>query len=202
LRGELLAAARRLLDAAGSDAGVTLRGVAREAAVAAPSIYNHFPRLDDLLLALAGRELDDLAGAIARALHRSRRLAPPDRLHAACRAYVRWGLDHPGRYAVAVTRAPALPARPPNPLLQVLPALLAELDLAPAATRSAAIAIWTGLHGVVGLRCADPAFRWPAVARQVDAVLAGALPVPTGPALPGPDGGGPALPGPDGGEPD
>ena len=129
LRVELLAAAERLLDAAGPDAAVTLRGVASEAAVAAPSIYDHFARLDDLLAALAQRELDDLAGAIGRAVHRSRPLPPGDRLRAACRAYARWGLDHPGRYALAVTRRPASSGGPMNPLLQVLPGLLAGLHL-------------------------------------------------------------------------
>jgi AcrR family transcriptional regulator len=182
LRVELLAAAERLLDAAGPDAALTLRGVAREAAVAAPSIYDHFSQLDDLLAALAQRELDDLAGAISRAVHRSRTQPPGDRLRAACRAYVRWGLDHPGRYAVAVVRGPAASAGPLNPLLQVLPELLAGLDPAPTPVRPAALAIWAGLHGVVGLRTAAPALGWPALTRQVDAVLTGALPRPrTGP---------------------
>jgi AcrR family transcriptional regulator len=181
LRVELLTAAGRLLDAGGPDAAVTLRGVAREAAVAAPSIYDHFPRVDDLLLAVVRRELDDLAGAISRAVHRSRALPPRGRLHAACRAYVRWGLDHPGRYAVAVARGPASSARPTdprpmNPLMNLLPELLAELDPAPSHPRPAALAIWAGLHGVVGLRTADPALGWPALTRQVDAVLTGALP--------------------------
>src|SRR5712691_7955762 len=68
LRDELLDAASGLLAAGGRDAELTLRSVARAAGVAAPSVYQHFADLDELMLALVRHHLADLATAIGNAL--------------------------------------------------------------------------------------------------------------------------------------
>jgi len=170
LRGELLAAASRLVDTGGPGAVLTLRGVAREAGVAAPSVYDHFRHLDQLLDALAGQYRDELAEAVSHPPLRVRDGSPGERLRATCRAYLRWGLDRPGRYALAMQR------RPGSDLVRLLAARLAALDPPPANARAAAYALWAGLHGIVGLRTASPELAWPAPARQVDALLDGVLP--------------------------
>src|SRR6187402_1454924 len=61
LRDEILDAASRLLATSGSRDAVTLRAVAREAAIAAPSIYPHFPNRDAVLDAVVVRTFDQLA---------------------------------------------------------------------------------------------------------------------------------------------
>src|SRR5438445_3562284 len=91
LREELLDAATRLLAAGGRDAVLTLRGVAREAGVAAPSVYAHFTDLDELVLELIGRHLADLAEVVRAAVRTADPDDAADALRAAAYAYVRWG---------------------------------------------------------------------------------------------------------------
>jgi AcrR family transcriptional regulator len=180
LREELLGAAVRLLDAAQPEARLTLRGVAREAGVAAPSIYDHFPRLDDLRNAVDTRCADDLLAALARTGDRAVRLDPAGRLRTVARSYVRWGLDHPARYAAAL-QGPAA-----RPVVDLFTALLSQDGSSPprrgaraARLRSGAVFLWAGLHGITGLRTADPDFGWPSLDRALDALLAGLPPDPT-----------------------
>ena len=60
LRAEILAAASRLLEAAGTDEGLSLRAVAREVGISPQSMYLHFGNLDELGLAV----LADAHGAM------------------------------------------------------------------------------------------------------------------------------------------
>lgn len=179
LRDELLDAATRLLETGGRDAELTLRGVAREAGVSAPSVYAHFATLDDLVVDVVRRHVTDLGAALHRTLGRSARKPAADRLRAVARAYVRWGLEHPGPYTV-VFEGRALRRLTPEDerallagvdLLDDLAGLLADLDPPPADLALAATGVWTALHGVVSLRLAKPAYPWPSVDRHLDAVL-------------------------------
>jgi AcrR family transcriptional regulator len=177
LRDELLDAATRLLDAGGRDAALTLRGVAREAGVAAPSVYAHFADLDELVLEVIRRHLADLAEAV----HAAVRDAAPgvEALRRAAHAYVRWGLERPGPYTVVfegralrqLTRDEELGLGAGDDLLGELGALVAGLPRPPADPPRAALAVWSGLHGIVSLRTAKPAFPWPDLDVHVDAVL-------------------------------
>jgi AcrR family transcriptional regulator len=188
LAAELLDAATRLLEAGGRDTRLTLRGVAREAGVAAPSVYPHFADLDSLTLALVRRHVADLGSAVRRAVRRSAGRTPAERVLAAARAYVRWGLDHPGPYSVVfegravrqLTREQERAITAGEDLLDELAGLLADLEPPPSEPALAAVAVWTGLHGIVALRTAKPAYPWPPIARHADAVLAGVLSAPTG----------------------
>ncbi len=177
LREELLDAATRLLDAGGRDAALTLRGVAREAGVAAPSVYPHFADLDALVLELIRRNLADLAGDVRAAVQDA-----PDgeqALRRAAHAYVRWGLERPGPYTVVfegralrqLTRDEELALTAGEDLLADLLALLRGLPHPPPDVDRAAFAVWSALHGVVSLRTAKPAYPWPALDDHVDAVL-------------------------------
>ncbi len=93
-RERLIDAATQLLDA-GGPAAVTLREVGRLAGVSHNAPYKHFAGKEDLLAAVAARELDRRAAAhpgfagdvpAADALR--------DRMH----AYVRWALRYPARF--------------------------------------------------------------------------------------------------------
>ena len=177
LREELLDAATRLLDAGGRDAALTLRGVAREAGVAAPSVYPHFPDLDALVLELIRRHLADLAAAVRAAVDGAR--DGEQALRRAAHAYVRWGLERPGPYTVVfegralrqLSRDEELALGAGDDLLDDLRALLLGLPRPPADPARSAFAVWAGLHGVVSLRTAKPAYPWPPLEDHVDAVL-------------------------------
>jgi AcrR family transcriptional regulator len=183
LRDELLAAATRLLESGGRDAALTLRGVAREAGVAAPSVYPHFADLDALMLELIRRHLADLGTAVRAALAPAEGVPARERLRRAAHAYVAWGLERPGPYLVvfegralrqlSVEDERALTAG--DDLLTDFAGLLVELDPAPADPQLATVAMWTALHGLVALRTAKPSFPWPPLAAHVDATVAGVL---------------------------
>src|SRR5688500_19624517 len=64
LHDELIAAAGRLLAADGDVDALSLRGVAREAGVAAPSVYLHFASKEALLRAVVGAHFAALQQAI------------------------------------------------------------------------------------------------------------------------------------------
>lgn len=64
LHDELVGTATRLL-ASGDPTAGSLRGVARETGVAAPSVYGHFVDLDALLPAVVQHHLADLAAPVA-----------------------------------------------------------------------------------------------------------------------------------------
>jgi AcrR family transcriptional regulator len=98
LRQELIEAAGRLLAAAGNEEAVTLRGVAREVGVAAPSIYLHFGDREELLRAVLVDHFAKFGAALKRAVEGGH--DPAERLRAGCRAYVEFARDSPGVYAV------------------------------------------------------------------------------------------------------
>ncbi|MFD3524972.1 TetR/AcrR family transcriptional regulator [Streptomyces sp. NPDC058653] len=67
LRTEILAAATRLLDR-GDQRACTLRAVAREAGIAASSIYPHFPDRSAIVLAVAREAFAELSGRLRTAV--------------------------------------------------------------------------------------------------------------------------------------
>ena len=99
LREEILVATAALLARMGSDEALSLRAVAREVGVSAPSVYLHFPDKEALLLAVAA----ELFSEVERALDAAAAQAGDDPVAtvvARARAYVEWGLEHPGQYKV------------------------------------------------------------------------------------------------------
>jgi AcrR family transcriptional regulator len=182
LRTELVAAASRLL-AHSDPAAVTLRAVAREAGVAAPSVYGHFGDLDELLLAVVEHHLADLRRTFDAATVLDGDAAL--RLRSAAVAYCGWGVANPGAYAVVfggravrlLSEAEAVAFADGEAMLEELRGLVAGLPgVAPAAVPGLALAAWTGVHGVVSLRTGKPGYPWPPLADHVDAVLGGVLP--------------------------
>lgn len=183
LRDELLDAASGLLLAGGRDTELTLRSVARSAGVAAPSVYQHFADLDELMLALVRYHLADLAAAIDTALVNTTLADAGDRpatgqLEVMARAYVRWGLDHPGPYTVVfegkvlrhLTREQEAALLAGTDLFERLAALTAAAT-GTSDPQLVATALWTCLHGLVALRIAKPAYPWPPLDEHVAAVL-------------------------------
>lgn len=91
-------AATGLVDERGPQ-GLTLAELAKRLGVRSPSLYNHVDGLEGLLRELRLRALRDAQEALVRAtIGRSGQEA----LHALCRAYRAFALEHPGLYALTV----------------------------------------------------------------------------------------------------
>jgi AcrR family transcriptional regulator len=177
---DIVAGALELIDRTGSSEAVTLRAVAREVGIAAPSIYAHFDDRDAIVLAVVVRIFDELREAIETGL--ASESDPVGRLVAGCQAYVRFGLNHTARYGVLFSeqRLPdPIHCRPVKigpdgrPVLQfgaesfalLVDALEACVETGLSTSRDVvtnATAVWVALHGTVGLRIALPEFPWPA----------------------------------------
>jgi|JI10StandDraft_1071094.scaffolds.fasta_scaffold20569_5 AcrR family transcriptional regulator len=188
LRNELIAAASRLLEDLGGEAALTLRAVAREAGVAAPSIYLHFAELHQLVDAVLESRFGELRELINDAANGS--ATPADELRARARAYCQFAADHPGNYRVMFT---AVPIAPRACAIEDLPGARIVLELAACIGRCAqsgatppfdaltsATLLWTTLHGIVSLRVSKPAFPWAPTDELVDRALLAlcAIPLP------------------------
>src|ERR1700691_4242301 len=68
LAEEIVSGALAIIDRTGSSEAVTLRAVAREVGIAAPSIYAHFPDRQAILMAAVGQIFDELASQIRRGI--------------------------------------------------------------------------------------------------------------------------------------
>ena len=71
LREEILAAAIRVIDHAQNEGEVSLRSIAREAGISAPSVYGHFEDRQDVLEAVAesswAQVCDEIGDVVAQA---------------------------------------------------------------------------------------------------------------------------------------
>jgi len=177
LAEEIVAGAIAIIERTGSDEEVSLRSVAREVGIAAPSIYAHFPDREAILWAVVQVVFDWIRATLEAASEGVDE--PVERLLAGCEAYVSFALDNPALYRVLFARAfPELPPAEPAPsgLDERYPpvggeafALLVEaIERCVAAGRSAstdpfgdATAVWVGLHGMVSLWSTMCEFPWP-----------------------------------------
>src|SRR3984893_11203748 len=186
LTEDIVSAALALIERTGSHEAVTLRAVAREVGIAAPSIYAHFPDRDAIVMAVVVRIFDQLTEAIEQGAS-SAGEDPVRRLVAGCKAYVAFGLEHPARYGVLFSgrRMAAADYCEPvslgpdgRPVLEFGAeafALLVEAveDCVKAGASTSAdvvadaTAVWVALHGTVALRTALPSFPWPEPAQFV-----------------------------------
>jgi AcrR family transcriptional regulator len=180
LRTELIEAAARQLESSGDARVLTLAAVAREAGIASPSIYRHFPSLEQLVEAVVAGRFQRLDEALLDAM--ADVPGPAEALRACCAAYCRFGLQHPGHYQVLFSAHLALdPARPgdrPGERVfgRLTDAVRACIDAGAARPGDAsliAVSVWVALHGIVSLRISRPHHPWPPVDALVNAVLSG-----------------------------
>lgn len=168
LREEILAAADRLLTESGTGEAVTLRAIAREANIAAPSIYPHFPNRDAILDAVVDRTFTLLATACREA---SEGLTDGrTRVEAISLAYVDFAREHPGKYRTLFERSAPNIASPPHPYpagIQAFDLLVQALTAAEFGTRSSGVdvqaraqTLFATLHGIAVLPPALPGFPW------------------------------------------
>ena len=181
LSEEIVAAALGLIDRTGTQESVTLRAVAREIGIAAPSIYPHFADRDAIVMSVVARLFDELAAEI-RAVIAAAPDNPVERLVAGCEQYVRYGLENPARYGVLFSHnypqdvadycAPVMIGPGQRPVLEFGAEAFALMSDAIAACVKAGAsasldpvadgtAVWVAMHGTVTLRAALPGFPWP-----------------------------------------
>ena len=179
LREELIVAAGRLLAADVDVDALSLRGVAREAGVAAPSVYLHFASKEGLLRAVVNAHFTALQGAIEAALASAH--DPASRLLAGCLAYCRYAVEHPGSYQLLFNtphpdiRDPYFSGTSGAAAFQILADSVAACIAAgvarPGDPFRIATDIWSALHGTVSLRRATTGFPWPPLEDQVRGIL-------------------------------
>jgi AcrR family transcriptional regulator len=170
LRLEIVAAAGRLLDATGNPDAVTLRAVAREIGVAAPSIYAHFPDREAIVQALIEEGYAEVVAEIVAA--RDTETDPVKQLEAGVRAYLRYALDNPARYTVMLGR---LGSPDPEPrrgvddpatisfqlLVTAINDCVREGRSSSSDSHRSATAIMVAIHGYALLKPQRPTFPWP-----------------------------------------
>jgi AcrR family transcriptional regulator len=183
LRADVVRAARSLLERSGTEDAVTLRATAREAGIAAPSIYAHFADRRAMIEAVVSEAFAEFTTTVIGALRGV--TDPAERLRAGCRAYVRFGHEHPATYAMLFTRH--RPSELPTVgtdaarVFQVLVDAIADCASAgrsPSADpRRDAVALWLGLHGMAALPPAHPRFPWPETESLLDDLIARLVPI-------------------------
>jgi AcrR family transcriptional regulator len=172
LHDEIVTAAITLIDAANDPAALTLRGVARQAGVTAPSIYPHFPDLAAVVAALLARSFEELRAAVETALGRQedgnqepgsqetgtqepgdQERAPARALVAAGLAYVRFAWEHPARYRLMFAAGGYAPdAVDTFALVEgAIRRCVAAGDSASDDPRADTWLLWAALHGVATL---------------------------------------------------
>jgi AcrR family transcriptional regulator len=183
LADDIVRGALAIIERTGSDDAVTLRAVAREVGIAAPSIYAHFADREAIIMAAVVKIFDELADAVEQA----ETVAggdPVDRLLAGCRAYLDFGLAHPARYGLLFSPrglAPEDYCRPVpigpdgSPVLEfgaeafsvLVQGIQACVDAGVSGSSDVladATGVWVALHGAVTLRTAVPGFPFPELA--------------------------------------
>ena len=174
LRAEIIAGAAALLERTGSEESITLRAVAREVGIAAPSMAPHFADRAEIIDAVVAQELrclhDTLHAAVAAEAD------PVAQLFAGARAYLAYGHAHPNRYRVIFERRfLALWDREERVMQQTAPlmdetfeltvnTIQACIDAGRSASTDAfgdGVRTWLALHGLVALPQAITTFPWP-----------------------------------------
>jgi|SRR5689334_20704951 AcrR family transcriptional regulator len=183
LRGEILAAATRLLGATGDEDAVSIRGVADAVGVTPPAIYLHFADKDDLIYAVCS-QVFEMFDAVLEATDTTTD-DPVEALRARGRAYMRFGLEHPEHYRVLFMSKRSRSAKHADALAPGMVAFQHLVDavqramdaggIAPSDAVLVATGIWTNMHGVTSLLISMPDFPWPEPDVLVDHVCATVL---------------------------
>jgi AcrR family transcriptional regulator len=179
LRAEIVAVAKRLLAAATSVDGVSIRAVADAVGVTPPSIYLHFADKNDLIAAVVADVFAELDAAMLEAGARAH--GPMEKLRDYGMAYVRFAVDHPEHYRLA--------AMDPCPRPDVDEVLAnsafvhfnatvvecIEAGIFPAGDPlPITLDLWSAAHGIASLLIAKPFLPWGDRDQAVERVLCAA----------------------------
>jgi AcrR family transcriptional regulator len=187
LRDDILAAATALLERTGNEEAVTLRAVAREVGISAPSIYSHFPDGREAIVeAVVDGAFADFNTAIEDASNAAIAggAGPRERVRAGCAAYLRFAAERPNRYKLLFERQHRIGGDiggdVPDVQITGFDLLVRSIQDCVAAGISAstdpardATAIWLALHGYATLPARLPMFPWPDADALLDRIVDG-----------------------------
>lgn len=157
-RAAILDAASRLLEDSGPEA-VTLRAVGEAAGVSRSAPYRHYADKAALMRALAERTLRQIAGWIRHGAECHQDAW--QRVHAGCRAYIDYAVEHPHHYQLVFGDTPIAEPDPgleeaADDAMSAVGELVAQAQdadlLRPGPTREIATIVWVLLHGLAALQ--------------------------------------------------
>jgi AcrR family transcriptional regulator len=144
-RDEIVGVARRILERDGRE-GLTMRAIAAELGIRAPSLYKHVANKRELEIAVVTAALQEQAEAFEEVVATS-----ADPVPGIAAAYRSWALEHPHLYALMndqpLPRDDLPEGLEERAVLPLLEALGGDRDRARAA--------WAFAHGMVTLELAD-----------------------------------------------
>lgn len=172
LRGEIMAAAERLLIDTGSQEAVSIRAVADAVGVTPPSIYRHFADKSELIFEVCARHFAALADHVRAACESAD--DPVERLAALGRAYIDFAVANPEPYRIMFMTGPDdVPAVYQGPglarsaafdlLVQCVQDCIDAGRFRPHHTDAYRLSLgfWARVHGLTSLRIAKPHMDWP-----------------------------------------
>lgn len=185
LRGELLAAAERVLAEEGDGKRLSIRAVASSAGVTPPSVYRHFRDKAELLRAVVQARFDafdtfvDVAVADAD--------LPCEQLRRRCHAYLEFARAQPASYRLLFSATQLGPEalgtqgkdwHPGAPsFFKLVDSVERCMTSRPASDGAdatfVAMLVWAQLHGCADLRLSKPELPWPPAEELIDHALAG-----------------------------
>ena len=184
LRDEIISAAIRVLSAIGPEDPFSLRAVAKEAKIAAPSVYIHFDDRNVLLLAVLEKLFREQVAVRAAAEEEAARNGGGAwaRLLARSIASVEFGLKHPGHYKVLFEGRVVLRLNDRRIADFGRPLLVRSIELIrqikPVSDKARvsndperlALLLWSGIHGVISLRINKPTLDWPSATELAEQI--------------------------------
>ena len=166
VRGDILAAALRQLEATGSPERVTVAAIVDEAGCTPPSLYHYWPKRELLLQEASARGWAQFRASQTGAV--ADQHDPIERLRLRGRAYLDFAIAKPALFRVLFLATPTRdptepPTEPPvetanafNDLLTDVTAAMTTKQLRPADPLTTALALWSAMHGVAALWAVTP----------------------------------------------
>jgi AcrR family transcriptional regulator len=169
LRDEILNAAERLLIETGNQDAVSIRAIADAVGVTPPSIYLHFADKETLLFAVCERQFEIFRDALDTAARTTD--DPVEALERRAEAYVTFGLEHREAYQIMFMGRAGIMEKHADSVEKGAGAfedLVGDVERAMHAgalrddldSNTAAIFLWTGVHGITSLLISAPHFPW------------------------------------------
>lgn len=153
---------------------MSLRGIAREIGIAAPSISAHFADMYEIIDAVTARESAAIHQAMVEAADSTQ--DPAERLVEVCRVYVRYGEEHPAAYQMLLGRrwmdtwaerdfvspeTNALTIASLRLVTELIQACVAAGRAVSADPSYTTFLLWFSLHGLITVRAAMASIEWP-----------------------------------------
>jgi AcrR family transcriptional regulator len=160
LRGEILLAARELLERTGSEEAVSIRSVAAEVGVSTPAIYLHFADKAALIDAVCVEVFAELDASMVEASKGAGH--PMDELRLFGLEYVRFARTHPEQYRIVMmTRRPDHRDHEQFPAFRHLVELVAKCQAAgvfdaTVSPEEIGLTLWAAAHGAASLMVSKP----------------------------------------------